>query len=251
MKARVKLAIRVEDTSRPTSAEEVESGRVASRVSRCPTSLTWHVMNLPDASSGGLIVLLDMDGTLTRPVMDFEQMRREMGLPAGKPILEVLDSLDARHREHALAVLHRHERYAAAVSELNDGCRELLAALAEAGARCALVTRNSPQSVETVLQRHGLRFPVVVTRDDLPFKPHPACVFLALRRLGFDLTAGGRVWLQRTWMVGDGAHDIEAGRAAGVRTVWLSHGQVRSFDAVPDHEAADLFEVRRILLDGR
>ena len=45
---------------------------------------------------------------------------------------------------------------------------------------------------------------------------------------------------EETWMIGDGQYDIEAGHAAGMRTIWLSHGNVRDFDAKPDIEVRDL-----------
>ncbi|MFN4242335.1 MAG: HAD family hydrolase [Tepidisphaerales bacterium] len=189
------------------------------------------------------VVLLDLDGTITRPVLDFERMRAEMGLPPGQPILEQLERLTPTRRACAEAVLERHERAAAETAELNDGCRELLSMLAGAGFACGLVTRNSRRSVEAVLSRHNLAFGAVVTRDDPPFKPHPHSVALALRRLGVPAGAAAEVW-----MVGDGVHDVEVGRAAGVRTVWVSHGAERRFAAEPDHEAADLFAVARIVL---
>jgi D-glycero-D-manno-heptose 1,7-bisphosphate phosphatase len=52
--------------------------------------------------------------------------------------------------------------------------------------------------------------------------------------------------LQQSWMVGDAATDIEAGRAAGCRTVWLRPeifgGESRppaEFSATSIQEAAD------------
>jgi FMN phosphatase YigB (HAD superfamily) len=41
-------------------------------------------------------------------------------------------------------------------------------------------------------------------------------------------------------MVGDGHHDIEAGIAAGMPTVWVSHGQPRRFAAEPWQTVPDL-----------
>ncbi len=48
-------------------------------------------------------------------------------------------------------------------------------------------------------------------------------------------------------MVGDYLYDIQAGQAAGARTI-LVHGPHRhSFVAQPDHEAASLHEARAII----
>jgi FMN phosphatase YigB (HAD superfamily) len=48
-------------------------------------------------------------------------------------------------------------------------------------------------------------------------------------------------------MVGDGQYDVEAGLAAGVRTVWVSHGRPQAFDARPWRTAADLCELQMLL----
>jgi FMN phosphatase YigB (HAD superfamily) len=48
-------------------------------------------------------------------------------------------------------------------------------------------------------------------------------------------------------MIGDGSHDIFAGRAAGVPTVWISHGNDRPFDAEPWRAVRDLHDLLRLL----
>jgi FMN phosphatase YigB (HAD superfamily) len=48
-------------------------------------------------------------------------------------------------------------------------------------------------------------------------------------------------------MIGDGRYDIEAGIAAGVRTVWISHGRERFFEAEPWRNVRDLMELRALL----
>jgi HAD superfamily hydrolase (TIGR01509 family) len=169
-------------------------------------------------------VLFDMDGTLTAPLIDFDAIRRDMGIGPG-PILEAMDRMSASDRATADAVLFRHEADAAERSTLNPGCRELLAWLAEVDMPVALVTRNTRRSVETVLRLHRLHIDVCVTREDGRFKPDPAPLRLACERLG--------VVPATAWMVGDGYHDIEAGLAAGMPTVWVSHRQRRGFAAEP------------------
>ena len=169
-------------------------------------------------------VLFDMDGTLTEPLIDFEAIRRDMGVGPG-PILEQMGRMSPAELAAAEAVLFRHEDEAAVRSTLNAGCRELLGWLDEIGMPVALVTRNTRRSVTTVLTRHGLKIDVCVTREDGKFKPDPAPLVLACDRLG--VTPGD------AWMVGDGYHDIEAGVAAGMVTVWVSHRQAKPFAAEP------------------
>jgi HAD superfamily hydrolase (TIGR01509 family) len=183
-------------------------------------------------------VLFDMDGTLTRPLLDFARIKAEMGIGA-RPILEALAEMDAGARAAAEAVLLRHEEAAALDSTLNEGCRNVLEWLGGRKVRTALITRNSRASVVTVLRRHGLSIDLTIAREDAPPKPDPRPLLLACERL--------EVAPADAWMVGDGQYDVEAGAAAGIRTVWVSHGRRRMFDAVPWRSILDLCELQALL----
>lgn len=183
-------------------------------------------------------ILFDMDGTLTEPMLDFPRIKSEMGI-GQRPILEALAEMDELRRAKAQAILHRHEEEAARCSVLNSGCRDLLDDLITRGIHTALITRNSRISVETVLQRHALSISVLVSREDAAPKPDPAPLRLACQRLGITEA--------EAWMVGDGQYDVEAGNAAGIRTVWISHGRIRAFEVRPWREVRDLHELRRML----
>lgn len=200
-------------------------------ISNGSTTNTAGVLILPRA------ILFDMDGTLTEPLLDFDQIRRDMGISG--PILEALAKMPTAERHAAEKILHEHEDRAAEQSTLNPGCRELLDWLGEVGVMTAVVTRNTRRSVDIVFRRHGLKFEVCVTREDGKFKPDPAPLHLACQRL--------KVAAADAWMVGDGYHDIEAGAAASVRTIWVSHGRPRNFAAVPSHVVSDLTELVRLL----
>ena len=176
-------------------------------------------------------LLLDMDGTITEPMLDFPRIKREMGI-GSRPILEAMAEMDPAERAAAEAVLARHEDEAAAGSRLNAGCDRLFAWIAEHGVVTALITRNTRSSVQTVLAKHGLSFGTLIAREDAPFKPDPRPLVLACEWLG---VAPGDAW-----MVGDGQYDVEAGRAAEVRTVWVSHDRPRTFDATPWRTVRDL-----------
>jgi HAD superfamily hydrolase (TIGR01549 family) len=186
-------------------------------------------------------VLLDLDGTLTSPLLDFHAIRRDMGFPHGVPILEHLERLPAGERLVANEVLERHEREAARNATLAAGCRELLELLAGRGVPHAIITRNSLDSTRIVLDAFGLEVGVLVTREDPPYKPSPEPLRLALRRLEV------RCELAEVWMVGDGVFDIEAANAAGTRAVWISHGKRRAFEARPCAEVRDLIGVVEML----
>jgi D-glycero-D-manno-heptose 1,7-bisphosphate phosphatase len=63
-------------------------------------------------------------------------------------------------------------------------------------------------------------------------KPRPGLLHEAARRFGLDLA--------QSFMVGDRWSDVEAGRAAGCRTVLLDNGYSGRERCRPDHCAADL-----------
>lgn len=183
-------------------------------------------------------ILFDMDGTLTEPMLDFPAIKAEMGIGT-RPILEALSAITPDARARAEAVLLRHEEHAAANSTLNPGCREVLEWLHRRRIKTGLITRNSRLSAQTVLDRHQLSLDVLITREDPPFKPDPHPLRLACARL--EISA------ERAWMVGDGQYDVQAGLAAGVRPVWVSHGRPRAFDAVPWLQVRDLLEFQDVL----
>jgi HAD superfamily hydrolase (TIGR01509 family) len=180
-----------------------------------------------------------MDGTLTEPYLNFEAIRREIGIAPGCWLLEAIAQMPPPQRATAQAILHRHEETAATNSTLNPGCDELIAWVREQQLKSALITRNSRVSAACVLERHGLQFDVLITRDDGKFKPDPDPLLLACERLHIPPADA--------WMIGDGSHDIFAGRAAGVPTVWISHGRTCDFDAEPWRTVRDLKELLRLL----
>ncbi|OQW37329.1 MAG: hypothetical protein A4E19_14320 [Nitrospira sp. SG-bin1] len=74
-------------------------------------------------------------------------------------------------------------------------------------------------------------------------KPYPGLLTQAAGELNVDLT--------HSWMVGDILHDIEAGRAAGCRTVLLTNGNETEWNLTacrwPDFIADDVFEAAQLI----
>jgi histidinol-phosphate phosphatase family protein len=77
-------------------------------------------------------------------------------------------------------------------------------------------------------------------------KPAPGLLFRAAREHGLHLPS--------SWMVGDILDDVEAGRAAGCRTILLDNGGEtewrRSALRSPHHVARSLIEAARIIVAG-
>ncbi len=186
-------------------------------------------------------VIFDMDGTVTDSPLDFDRIRADCGIPAGRSVLEHLATLPKAERRRAEAVLAEHERRAAAECVLKDGAREAIETLRARGLKTALLTRNSAQSVRTVLERFGLEFDCCLSREDAEPKPSPEAVLQIAQRFG--------VPPQEVLMVGDYVFDVQAGRAAGARTVFVRNAKVPVPPAEADYAIGDLRELLD-LLDG-
>jgi HAD superfamily hydrolase (TIGR01549 family) len=189
-------------------------------------------------------VLFDLDGTITRPNLNFDALRAEIGIPGRTPILEWLAGESEAERERVWDILDRHELEAARTAELADGVREVLAAMAELHLRSGLVTRNSRRSADVVVARLGLRFDAVVTREDCAPKPSPEPVRECARRLGVPAAS--------TLVVGDFYFDIQSGYAAGARTALVGVSPSPPFpgpDPVPqaDYRISTLHDLIPIL----
>ena len=122
---------------------------------------------------------------------------------------EHISRLGEGERAVAQGILDGHEMASAQACGLKDGAAEVLAALRERGVRLALLTRNSPASMRTVLGRHGLmeKWDHISTREDQPHKPHGESILRITRKLGAEI--------RKTLMVGDYLYDVEAARNAG------------------------------------
>lgn len=186
-------------------------------------------------------VIFDMDGTLTDSPLDFDRIRADCGVPAGRAVLEHLATLPPAERRDAEAALVEHERRAAAECVLKDGAHEALAALRAHGLKTALLTRNSAESVRTVLDRFELEFDCCLSREDAEPKPSPDAVLEIARRFG--------VRPQEVLMVGDYVFDMQAGRAAGTRTAFVRNAKLPVPPAEADYVIGNLRELLD-LLDG-
>ncbi len=184
-------------------------------------------------------VIFDLDGTIVEQLLDFDAIRAEIGLPVGKPILETISDLPPAERRRAQGILVRHEERAADRARLMPGARGIFKYLAERGLPVAILTRNMRRSVETILRRFDLHVDCVVAREDSAPKPHPDGVHRIARALGVEPS--------RCVMVGDYLFDIEAGRAAGARTVLMKRPGKQSWKADPHHVVVSLDELLSVL----
>lgn len=99
------------------------------------------------------------------------------------------------------------------------GAFELLTALRKAGRRTGLVTSKTRVRVEIDMRESGLidLFDIVLASEDVAQgKPDPEGILIALRE--FDAPKEHAVY------IGDMSVDVQAGKAAGTRTIGISNG---------------------------
>jgi len=170
-------------------------------------------------------VIFDLDGTITKPYLDFNQIRAEIGNVQG-PLLEAMVKMNPADRLRAEEILHRHELEAAQNAQLNPHIPELLQLLHDQNRRLGIVTRNRLDSVQRVCRIHNLVFDGISTREDGPAKPHPFAVLHVCEQLN--------VPPQQSVVVGDYLFDLQSARRAGAKSV-LYRSQQHSLGH--EHEA--------------
>jgi pyrophosphatase PpaX len=208
--------------------------------------------------------LFDFDGTLVDTTeMIFQSMRHatssvlgrddfsreELLANVGQPLPRQMEILDAEKAELLLEAYraHHEEHHDALIAEF-PGVDEALNRLRTAGVRIVVVTSKRRRSVEMALEKFpGLDLVVdlfVTMEDTTEHKPHPEPLLKGLE------LAGG-VPKDKAVYVGDSPFDVQAAKAAGLRSVAVSWGAFSEDtlrEAEPDHLVPDIGAVVDVLL---
>lgn len=178
--------------------------------------------------------IFDLDGTLvdsvelivesfryaTRAVLGVELPYEEMIAHVGKPLREQMDIIDPARGEELVRVYrefnHReHDR----MLKLYAGVADLLAGLQAQGIRVGLVTSKSRATTWMAFDTTGIEpmlDAIVCAEDTGRNKPFPDPILRALQELG--------VGAESACYVGDSPYDLQAARAASVRSVAVTWG---------------------------
>lgn len=168
-------------------------------------------------------VIFDLDGTITEPFFDFDEIRRQMGLgPDAGPVLEAMEKMTPDERACAEEILHYHEQRAVEESRLNQGVRETLESLRRLGIKIGILTRNKRSNALAIAEKHNLQFDTVVDREDGPVKPDGFGVSKICEQFGAAAV--------ETFVVGDFLFDLLSAKAAGAIPVLLAnHKRAKEF----------------------
>ncbi|MGD9803906.1 MAG: HAD-IA family hydrolase [Hyphomicrobiaceae bacterium] len=192
-------------------------------------------------------IVFDLDGTLVDSAPDIQLAINAAFKPFGLPPFDLpavttmigggarpaisraaaLAGLSLSESETDDALARFYPVYAEASSAgrgLYPGAKELLSGLASQSIPLGLCTNKAEPIAEIALDALGIRHffgSVVGARDDLPKKPDPAALRAAFTPLVADVVAADVL------MIGDTTADIGAARAAGCRSIAITHGYSR------------------------
>ena len=190
-------------------------------------------------------IVFDLDGTLVDSLTDivnsFLSAFESLGLPVppadevreemGKPLFDMYSRFAPASRIDALIRTYRehYPQHFLDNSKPFPGVLELLTRLRARGYRLGVATTKRSSSALAFASALGIDAYLdhIQGTDDFPHKPAPDVIFRALDALGAE----------GVWMVGDSSTDIEAGRAAGLKTyavTWGTHDAERLGRAEPD-----------------
>ena len=185
-------------------------------------------------------IIFDLDGTLVDSGLDFDAIKREMGLPPHGLILEAIDQMpDGQHKTRCLSILRDHELNGADRATLMPGVGVFLDELTRHGIFQAVLTRNNRESTDRVLDRLGLKFSKVLTREDVPHKPDPTGLL--------EICKFWQISVDDALFIGDFQFDLQAGKNAGIRTVLYAPDGLPDFAHEADFVIRDFSEAIKLI----
>lgn len=205
-------------------------------------------------------ILFDIDGTLLDTsefiYQSFEYTLAQHNLPMltrveihshmGKALEEMYVSMAPDHLNHSQLV-ETHRSFQEQNLHLSTPFLHTLDTLLELkkkGIKMSAVTNRSKRTSLSTLQNAGLDhlFEMVISAEDVTAtKPHPEGLQRALKHM--------KIKPSEALMVGDTLADIEAGRAAGVKTVGTTQGLGKEevIKHKPDYVIYDISEILKLI----
>lgn len=183
--------------------------------------------------------VFDLDGTLTKPVHDFADIRCQLDIPRTADILHFLAALPPAEAQPRYDKLHAIELELSARTEVAPGAVACVAHLAAQGVQLGILTRNNRAIARQTLSVIGLAdyFPAeqIIGRDEAEPKPSPDGLH--------KLASAWGVAASELVMVGDYLFDLQTGRAAGAVTVHVDPSGLFDWPDLADLRITSLQEL--------
>lgn len=173
------------------------------------------------------LAIFDMDGTVFESYLDWAQIREDLGIKSN-----ILKEIYKNNRVDRVKLekLERYEEDNTLKTIPIKGINAFLSFLKTKRVDTALVTNNNKKNTTYLLEKFGLKFDTVITREKELWKPSPEPFFhvLELYRRG----AG------ETIAIGDSHYDVMAAKEAGIANIYiiknkvslkLSHNDIKYF----------------------
>ena len=177
-----------------------------------------------------------MDGTLTVPMHDFQEIRSLLSIPQERDILAYIEEQHEELRKDMKRNLEQWEHDIALRAQAAPDALVLLEKLRKHGCHCAVLTRNTKALATITLDAAGLSDyfdpQLVLGRDSATPKPSPDGIVHILSHWGVD--AGSAV------MIGDDINDVLAGNNAGCTSVFVERNRALAEPGLADILCRDL-----------
>ena len=187
--------------------------------------------------------IFDLDGTLTVAVHDFDAIRKELGIPAGLPIVKTIKSLPENESVVLQNKLHDIEEKLARNAIPAKGVKTLLEILQRFNYSLGILTLNTRENAWFTLEALGLAhyfsIEFIVGRWCEEPKPSPKGIHKMLKQ--WNTTANEAL------MVGDYLYDLQVGRAAETATVHVDPSGEFAWPELADIQVNSLDELTRLL----
>ena len=159
-----------------------------------------------------------MDGTLTVSNHDFDEYKKRNKYPLNQPLLETIYALPPIQKKRAIQDLEIWEEEIANRAQIAADTLAFLNSLQQNKKPMAIVTRNTKKLALITLQacniKHFFPSPLIFGRKCAAPKPSPQALLHIMEKWNANP--------KDVVMVGDHAFDIQAGKAAGTKTIFIS-----------------------------
>lgn len=131
--------------------------------------------------------IFDLDGTLVDSKLDFNLMRKEIGISDDTPVLEFLEKQsDSELIKKGHEIIDQHEWEGALKATWIEGAQEYINYLKSLNLPLGILTRNSRIATAKTCERLNIDVDIILTRDDCLPKPSPEGLVKMSKAWGLD-----------------------------------------------------------------